>query len=269
MTASPRTSARTDSTARAAERAAELRRLHHDPAILVLVNAWDVASARAVAEVPGCRAVATASAAIAACHGCPDGEHIPADLMLDAVERIAAAVDLPVTADLEAGYGDVDRTIRRAVRAGVAGANLEDGMRPTAESAERVATAVRAGAAEGVPLVLNARTDCYLRGDGRPAADLLADATARGLAYLEAGADCVFVPGCTDEEAVAALAERFGPGRLSLLGTPGAPSPERLAELGAARVSYGPFPHRRMLGALAEEAAALLGGDDGEGPTGG
>lgn len=244
--------------ARAAERATQLRRLHHDPAILVLVNAWDVASAQAVAEVPGCRAVATASAAIAACHGYPDGEHIPAGLMLDTVGRIAAAVDLPVTADLEAGYGDVDGTIRRAVRAGVAGANLEDAMRPVAESAERVATAVRAGAAEGVPLVLNARTDCYLRGDGRSAADLLADATARGLAYLDAGADCVFVPGCTDPSAIVALAERFGPGRLSLFGTPGAPSPARLEELGAARVSYGPFPHRRTLGTLADEAAELL-----------
>ncbi|EST32322.1 hypothetical protein N566_20090 [Streptomycetaceae bacterium MP113-05] len=257
MTDSPNVARRADD---AAERAADLRRLHHDPAILVLVNAWDVASARAVAEVPGCRALATASAAIAACHGYPDDEQIPVHLMLDAVARIAAAVDLPVTADLEAGYGDVDRTIRSAVRAGVVGANLEDGMRPTVEAAERVATAVRAGAAEGVGLVLNARTDCYLRGDGRAATDLLADATARGLAYLDAGADCVFVPGCTDPEAIAALAGRFGPGRLSLLGTPDAPPPARLQELGAARVSYGPFPHRRTLGTLAEEAAELLDG---------
>lgn len=242
----------------AVQRAAELRRLHHDPAVLVLVNAWDVASARAVAEVPGCRAVATASAAIAACHGYPDGEHLPVDLMLDTVGRIAAAVDLPVTADLEGGYGDVDRTIRRAVRAGVVGANLEDQMRPKAESAARVATAVRAGAAEGVPLVLNARTDCYLLAGDRPAAELLADAAARGLAFLDAGADCVFVPGCTDPADIAVLAEQFGPGRLSLLGTPGAPAPALLEELGVARVSYGPFPHRRTLATLAEEAGALL-----------
>jgi 2-methylisocitrate lyase-like PEP mutase family enzyme len=115
---------------RARERAEVLRRLHTDPGLLVLVNVWDVASARAVAAAPGCQAVATASAAIAAAHGYPDGERIPLDLMLAAVGRIAAAVDLPITADLESGYGDVGTTIRRAVQLGVAGANLEDALCP-------------------------------------------------------------------------------------------------------------------------------------------
>jgi 2-methylisocitrate lyase-like PEP mutase family enzyme len=217
-----------------------------------------VASARAVAALPQCRAVATASAAIAAAHGYPDGEVIPADLMLDAVARIAAAVELPVTADLEAGYGDVDRTVRRAVQSGVVGANLEDAMRPMSEAVTAVAAAVRAAAAEGVPLVLNARTDCYLDGEGRPPEAVLAEAVERGGAFLDAGADCVFVPGCADEDAIARLAERFGPGRLSVFGMPGMPAPPRLAELGAARVSYGPYPHRHALAALTDLAAGLL-----------
>jgi len=117
--------------------------------------------------VPGCRAVATASAAIAAAHGYPDGERIPVELMLAAVGRIATAVDLPTTADLESGYGDVDSTIRRVVQLGVAGANLEDPLRPLPSAVRMVEQALRAGAAEGMPLVLNARTVTYSQRAGR------------------------------------------------------------------------------------------------------
>src|SRR5437899_1231946 len=113
-----------------ADRAAELRRLHDDPELLVLVNVWDVSSARVVAGLPGCRAIATASHAIADAHGYPDGEQIPLDLMIAAIARIAAAVDLPVSADLEAGYADVETTVRRAIGAGAVGRNPEDQMRP-------------------------------------------------------------------------------------------------------------------------------------------
>ena len=240
-------------------RADRLRRLHTDPALLVLVNVWDVASARTVAATPGCRAVATASDPIAAAHGYPDGERIPVELVLAATGRIAAAVDLPVTADLEAGYGDVDGTVRRAVASGVVGANLEDALDPLPAAADRVARAVRAAAAEGVPLVLNARTDCYLLQPGRPAPDLLAEALRRGRAYLDAGADCVFVPGCVDREAIGALVAGLGRGRVSLLALPGLPAPAELADLGVARLSHGPGPHRHTLAALAELAAGLLG----------
>ncbi|HEX5923866.1 MAG TPA: isocitrate lyase/phosphoenolpyruvate mutase family protein, partial [Baekduia sp.] len=115
------------------DRAQELRRLHADPAILVLVNVWDAASARTVASVPGCRAIATASWAIAAAHGLADGEAIGREGMLAAVGCVASAVDLPVTADLEGGYGetpaDVGETIARAIDAGAVGCNLEDGIR--------------------------------------------------------------------------------------------------------------------------------------------
>src|SRR5436305_776795 len=136
-------------------KAEQLKALHEAEDVLVLVNVWDVATARTLAGLPGTRALATASHSIAEAHGYEDGEHIPFDLMLAAVERIVRAVDLPVTADLEAGYGDVDRTIRAAIGVGAVGANLEDGMRPFAESVAAVRQAMAAAEAEGVPFVLN------------------------------------------------------------------------------------------------------------------
>jgi 2-methylisocitrate lyase-like PEP mutase family enzyme len=150
-----------------AERAAELLRLHTDPALLVVVNVWDVISATVVADVPGTRALATASHSIAATLGYPDGERIPRDLMIDMVGRIAAAVDLPVSADLEAGYGDAGETARRAIGVGIVGANLEDQMKPLPDAAAAVAAVVEAGEAEGVPFVLNARTDSDNGGEPR------------------------------------------------------------------------------------------------------
>jgi len=242
------------------EKAAELLRLHTAPELLILVNVWDVASARTVAEQPGCRAIATASAAIAAAFGYPDGEHIPVDLVLDMTARIAAAVDLPVTADLEAGYGDVAATIRRAIGAGVVGANLEDGMRPLPEAVAAVRTAVKAAEQEGVPFVLNARTDAYLLAGDRSAAAVLADAVERGKAFLDAGASCVFVPGRLDADTIGALVDWLGQRKVSILGLPGTPPPSALAALGVARVSYGPYPQRLLLAGLAHTATALLSG---------
>jgi 2-methylisocitrate lyase-like PEP mutase family enzyme len=181
-----------------ADRGTELIRLHDDPAILVLVNVWDVASAKVVADLPGCRAIATASHSIAAGFGYRDGEEIPVALMLDAVTRIAAAVDLPVSADLEAGYGEPGETVRRAIEGGVVGANIEDQMRPLGEAVAAVEAVVAAAEAEGMPFALNARTDAYLRAGDRPRDEVKADAIERGRAFLEAGATCVFVPGLLD-----------------------------------------------------------------------
>lgn len=241
-------------------KASELLRLHTEPDLLVVVNVWDVVSATVVAAQPGCRAVATASHSIAATMGYPDDEHIPVDLMIDMVGRIAAAVDLPVTADLEAGYGDPGETVRRAIGVGVVGANLEDRMAPLADSVAAVGAAVRAGEAEGVPFVLNARTDAFLRVGDRPPADVLADAIERGRAFLEAGAACVFVPGLLDEPTVRALVEGIGERRLSVINVPGSLPQARLAELGVARVSFGPFIQRATLTGLADLATALLAG---------
>ena len=125
-------------TADLRDRASILLGLHSDAALLTLVNVWDVASAKVVADVPGTAALATASHSIAASYGYPDGEQIPVDLMLEAVGRIAASTSLPVTADLEGGYGDPAETVRRAIGLGIVGANIEDQMRPLAEAAANV-----------------------------------------------------------------------------------------------------------------------------------
>jgi 2-methylisocitrate lyase-like PEP mutase family enzyme len=241
-----------------AEKATTLLRLHTDRGILTLVNVWDVASARAVASVEGTAAIATASHGIAAALGYRDGEQIPRDLMLEMIGRITAGVELPVTADLEAGYGDPAETIRRAVGLGVVGANLEDQMKPVSEAATAVASALAAARAEGVhDFVLNARTDAFLRKGDQDRHEVLQDAIARGRAYLDAGAPVIFVPGLLDENEVDALVDAFGPGRLSLIGSPGMPPASRLQQLGVARLSFGPYPHRVALTALQELVEAV------------
>jgi 2-methylisocitrate lyase-like PEP mutase family enzyme len=233
------------------DRATALLALHNDPTLLALVNVWDVASARVVAQTPGTTAIATASHSIAAAYGYEDGEQIPRDLMLEAVGRVVAAVDLPVTADLEAGYGDAAETVRRAIGLGVVGCNIEDQLKPVAEAAAVVEAVMRAAADEGVPdFVLNARTDAFLEAGDRPADDVLADAVARGRAYLDAGAPVVFVPGRVTEPQVETLVAAYGPQRLTMLPVPGCPPLPRLQELGVARVSFGPFPQHAAMTAL-------------------
>jgi 2-methylisocitrate lyase-like PEP mutase family enzyme len=245
-----------------AERATTLLALHTDPTLLTLVNVWDVASARVVADSPGTTALATASHSIAAMYGYEDGEHIPRDLMLEAVGRVVDAVDLPVTADLEAGYGDAADTCRRAIGIGVVGANIEDQMRPVAEATAAVGAVMRAAEDEGVPdFVLNARTDAFLRAGDRDPHDVLADAIERGRAFLDAGAPVVFVPGQLNEEQVAALVDAFGRQRLTMLPVPGAPSLARLQELGVARCSFGPFPQRVALTALQKMVEGVARGE--------
>lgn len=233
-------------------KADDFRGLHEDPELLVLVNVWDVASAKVVASLPGCRAIATASYAISASFGYGDGEQIPADLMIETVARIVAAVELPVSADLEAGYGDVATTVRRAVDAGVVGANIEDGNVDFSEAVARMEAAVKAG---GPDFVLNARTDQFLGGPKD-----LGEAIRRGRAFLDVGADCVFVPGVTEVETIGRLVEGIGPGKVSLMGSPGLPPQEELKALGVARLSFGPWPQFVALTALADSGAALLGG---------
>jgi 2-methylisocitrate lyase-like PEP mutase family enzyme len=235
-----------------ADRAAELLRLHQDPELLTVVNVWDVVSARAVAATPGTKALATASHSIAATFGYDDGEQIPVDLMLEMVGRIVADSDLPVTADLEGGYGDAAETVRRAIGLGVVGANIEDQMKPLTEAAGQVEAIMRVAAEEGVDFVLNARTDAFVLGRDRDPADVLADAVERGRAFLDAGAPVVFVPAKLDEEQITTLVDAFGPQRLSCIGIPGTPPLARLQELGVARVSYGPMPQRVALTALQE-----------------
>jgi 2-methylisocitrate lyase-like PEP mutase family enzyme len=235
------------------DRADALLALHHAPEILTVVNVWDVASATVVADLPETKALATASHAIAAMFGYED-------VMIETVGRIALSTSLPVSADLEAGYGDPGETVRRAIGVGVVGANLEDRMRPHIESVENVAEVIKAADAEGVRFVLNARTDALLLRGDRPLDDAVSDAVERGRAYLDAGAACVFVPGRIDEAIAERLVEGLGRQRVSVIGVPGSLSPERYEELGIARISYGPWPQRVALTALRESALTLYAG---------
>jgi 2-methylisocitrate lyase-like PEP mutase family enzyme len=242
------------------DKAEELKALHDAEDLLVLVNVWDVATARTVAGLPGTRALATASHSIAQAHGYEDGENIPFELMLAAVARIIDAVDLPVTADLEAGYGHVDRTIREAIGVGVVGANLEDEMRPFAESVAGVREAMAAAEAEGALFVLNARTDAYLLAGDRDPAQVLADAIERGRAFLAEGASCVFVPGVADPAVIAQLVDGIGVRKVSVIARRGGPTMGELQALGVARCSCGPYPQTYVLEALAGLGTTLLSG---------
>jgi 2-methylisocitrate lyase-like PEP mutase family enzyme len=231
------------------EKATALLRLHTDAELLTVVNVWDAITAQVVTDLDGTRALATASHSIAASRGYEDGENIPVDEMIAEVGLIARSTHLPVSADLEGGYGDAAETVRKAIGVGIVGANLEDQLKPVAEAAAQVEAVMAAAAAEGVPdFVLNARTDAFVRG----AEDPLAEAVTRGKAFLEAGAPVVFVPGKLDEDQIRTLVDAYGPQRLTTIAVPGSVPLSRQAELGVARVSYGPWSQRVALTALAE-----------------
>jgi len=246
--------ARTPSLQTTARLAGELMRLHQDPSLLTVVNVWDAITTRVVAAVEGTRAIATSSHAIAVCLGYQDGENIPLELHLDMIRRIIAATELPVTADLEGGYGDAPETVRRAIALGVVGANIEDQLKPVAEAARQVEQIMRVAEQEGVDFVLNARTDAYHLGRQRDRETNMRDALERCRAYLDAGAPAVFVPAILDDEEVQRLVAECGPQRLTLIGIPGLPSLARLEELGVARVSYGPISQNVALTALQDMA---------------
>lgn len=224
-------------------RAATFRALHTADEPIVLVNAWDVASARII-EAAGARAVATTSAGVAWSLGAPDGDVLARDLAVDLVRRIAGAVDVPVTADIESGFGatpdEVGETVRAVLAAGAVGVNIEDGLhdgtpalRDVDEQCARLRAARSAADEAGVPLYVNARVDTFLRGSGG-----LAETVARAYAYLGAGADGVFVPGVVDPDLVAAIVAGI-PAPVNILTGPGAPSIPELAKLGVRRLSLG------------------------------
>ena len=233
------------------EKAELFRSLHRGPEILVLPNAWDCASAR-IFQLAGFPAIATTSAGIAFSLGYTDGERIPQDLMLATVGRICAAVALPVTADLEAGYGDVAKTTAGLIAAGAVGLNFEDmdqesgTLVPLAAQVERIAMIRRIATGLGVNIVINARTDVFLAQIGEPATRF-ERACERLQAYIGAGADCVFLPGLADENIVRRVVEtlKFP---LNILAGANLPTIPRLHELGVARVSVGSGIMRATLG---------------------
>jgi 2-methylisocitrate lyase-like PEP mutase family enzyme len=241
------------------EKALALKALHEAPEILRVVNVWDAISAKVIADLPGTKALATAGHSIAASRGYPDGG-MPLDIALDGARIIAEAVDLPVSADLDDGYDDPAETIRRAIGFGIVGANVEDRMRPFDESVARVAAITAAAEQEGVAFQLNARTDALTARSGDlPLEQKIAEAIARGKAFLDNGAALVFVPGAQKREVVEQLVAGIGRGKVSLIGSPGALPAAEYEALGVARISYGPFTQRVALRALRDLGSDLHG----------
>jgi len=253
-----------------AKKAEHLKKLHHGPEILVFPNAWDVISARMVEDV-GFPAVATTSSGVAAALGYPDGQRIPRREMLDMVGRIARAVSVPVTADLEAGYGktpaELAQMAREAVEAGAVGLNLEDVTGDDERSLvdlplqlEKIGAVKEASASAGVPLVINARTDIFLMPVG-PAETRFERTVERLRAYAKAGAECVFAPGVRDAETIGKLVRAIGAPLNILLQPGGAPLAE-LQRLGVARASIGSGAARVALGAAKRMCEGLLAHED-------
>lgn len=247
------------------EKATQLRALHAGPGVLVVGSAWDPQSA-IVFEREGFTAIATSSAGIAFSLGYPDGQRIPRDEMLAAVARITRVTSLPVSADIEAGYGTTPRavseTCRGVLEAGAVGVNLEDAtddpaapLAPRDLQAEKI-RAVRAMADEcGVALVINARTDVFLLKVGAEQTRL-DEAVRRLNAYRDAGADCLFAPGVADRTTIARLVREVA-GPLNILATTGTPPIDELAALGVRRVSQGSGPARAALATTRHVAREL------------
>jgi len=248
-------------------KAVSFRSMHRGPKMLVLPNAWDVASAR-VFENAGFGAIASTSAGVAFSLGYPDGQKITREEMLARVGRIARAVKVPVTADVESGYGDrpedTERTAREVIEAGAVGLNLEDATgddrQPLADLSlqlERIRAVKATALKTGVLLVLNARTDVFLAEVGAP--ERRYDETIRRLiAYREAGADCVFVPGLRDAGTIRKLVQDVKC-PVNILVGPGSPNILELQSLGVARVSVGSSAMRATLGLLKRIAQELRG----------
>jgi 2-methylisocitrate lyase-like PEP mutase family enzyme len=249
-----------------AEKAEKLRKLHHGPRILALPNAWDAVTARILEQV-GHPAIATSSAAVAFSLGYPDGQRISRGEMLDAVARITRAVHLPVTADLESGYGKTPEEIadftKAMITAGAVGLNFEDVIGDDESShvdlglqVKKIRAIRETAAALGVPVVINARTDIYLMPIGA-AATRFERTVERLRAYRDAGADCLFVPGVSDREIIAGLVKAVD-APLNILAGQGCPSLDELERMGVARVSAGSSAMRAAMGAFQRVAKDWL-----------
>ncbi len=249
--------------------AARFRQMHaigHDQ-ILVLPNVWDAMSARLV-EDAGARAIATTSAGVSWALGYPDGEGLTRDAMIGVVRHITRAVQVPVTVDVERGYGtgsphDVALTVRAVIEAGAVGVNFEDSpgadgapLLDVAVHAERLWAAREAAREAGVDLFINARVDTYLKKVGDDSTRF-EESVRRALAYIAAGADGIFVPMVSDTDTIRRLVQSVG-APLNVLGSPGAPSVSELKELGVARVSVGPGLARSVMAHIKRASHELL-----------
>jgi len=250
------------------EKAARLRELHHAATPVVLVNAWDVCSAR-ILEESGFPAMATTSAGVANALGYPDGQKVPWEKMLQAIAGIAAAVQTSVTADIESGFSAdaqaLEKAITGVIKAGAVGVNLEDlipgddrhgSLFSIADQVHRIKTARAAGEKLGIHLVINARTDAFWQTGAEPSS-AMANTLERGRAYLDAGADCIFIPGMRDPEKIQTVVEAWK-APINILAGPGVPSIVELGKLGVKRVSFGSGPMRAAMGALRKIAQEAL-----------
>jgi 2-methylisocitrate lyase-like PEP mutase family enzyme len=250
-------------TADQLRKAEQLRGLHRGP-LLLLPNAWDALSAKVFEEV-GFNAIATTSAGVAWALGYADGENIPWHELLDVVEHITDVVRVPVTVDIESGYSsttpDLIFRIEELIGAGACGINLEDGLnhgaslRSADEVCERIDAARRAATKAGLPLVINARTDLYLRGANRP--ELLAETLERAKAYLAAGADCVYPIGLSDLALITKFVATLQ-APVNIHGRKGAPNIAELQAAGVARVSTATTPAVFVAGALEDAMKKLI-----------
>jgi len=245
------------------DKVAEFRALHVPGNPLILVNIWDAGSAKAVAGA-GAKAIATGSWGVASAHGSSDGENFPLDAALANLARILTVTDLPVTIDMEAGYGDdpaaVGASVARARDAGAAGINMEDrlpgqkDLLPIAEAAARYRAAADSG------LFVNARCDLFLSGDVATDGDALVAATLeRARAYADAGASGLFVPFLADPKCIGAICEA-SPLPVNILRGKGGPTHKDLAALGVARISHGHQPWAAAMAWLAAQTEQVLGG---------
>ena len=248
-----------------AAKARQFAALHVPGDPVILYNAWDPGSAKAVAEA-GAEAIATGSASVAMANGYGDGQQVPLQLVLDNAERIAKAVDLPVTVDFEGGYGvapeEVMRNVSLLASAGAIGCNFEDqviggeGLHPISFQAERI-RAIRSATLSF--FFINARTDIFLQAKAEAHDDAKVDAAIeRARAYAEAGASGFFVPGLADLQLLKRVCEA-SPIPVNFMAFPGAPSAAEVAAAGVARISHGPFPYKLAMKALKDGAAAAFG----------
>jgi 2-methylisocitrate lyase-like PEP mutase family enzyme len=250
------------------EKADLFRSLHVRGSPLVLYNVWDAGSAKAVASA-GARALASSSWAVAAAHGYADGERLPRDLAFSNAARIAQATPLPVSIDIESGYGasstDVAGTMRSVLDAGAVGCNLEDSfpddgrLRPIEQQVQRLRAARDSAWVAAVRLFLNARTDVFFSTPPeRHSRALVAAALERARAYAAAGADGLFVPGLRDAELIRELCEA-SPLPVNIMLDDTTTSAAKLAALNVARLSYGPSPYLLAMQALAGHAREMFG----------
>ncbi|MGZ3456991.1 MAG: isocitrate lyase/PEP mutase family protein [Archangium sp.] len=239
--------------------AATFRALHTHGPMLLLPNAWDAASARLV-EACGASAIATSSAAVSWVHGVPDGEHLSLEMLLATTREIVRAVRVPVSVDLEAGYGATPEAVAQVVRqvldAGAVGINLEDGSAPPEVLMAKLEAARRTAAQAGVDLFLNARTDIYLRGLVPPE-ERVRETLTRARRYRDAGCDGLFVPGLTQPEEISAIA-RAASVPLNVMARPHLAPPATLEALGVRRLSLGTALALAALGTVRRHCVALL-----------